>query len=116
MHYLNKTITKYLKPFMVKNEFHRLKPRVFVRIRGDIVDTLSFQMSRWGNGFYIHYFSNLIYADEVYTYKHVGNRTELIICTCDNEISTQTAVQDLINLTFRTTKPPANHQQSPKNQ
>lgn len=97
MHYLNKTITKYLKPLMVKNQFHRLEPRVFVRVRGDIVDTLNFQMSRWGNGFYIHYFCNLIYADEVCAYEYVGCRTELIICTCDNEMSTQTAIQNLIN-------------------
>ncbi len=56
-----RAITAQLKPLLIQHGFYRRNPKTFVRIRGDLVDVISFQMSQYGSKlFYLHYYCNLI--------------------------------------------------------
>lgn len=59
--YINRAITYKLKPVLTADGFYRRHPKCFVRIRGDLVDVLSFQISQYGSRlFYVHHFCNLL--------------------------------------------------------
>jgi len=58
--WIRKAITKKLKPELEQQGFYRYKPKDFVRVRGQIVENITFQVSSSGfKGFYLHYFTNL---------------------------------------------------------
>ena len=46
--FVKRAITKHLKPALADAGFYRIRPRKFVRLRGDLVDVIAFQMSQWG--------------------------------------------------------------------
>lgn len=76
--YTNRAITSDLKPILSADGFYRRHPRCFVRIRGDLVDVVSFQVSQYGSKlFYVHHFCNLLPDpnwEYVITGYQVGNR------------------------------------------
>lgn len=59
--FINRAITSQLKPVLTEDGFFRRSPKVFVRIRNDLVDVMSFQVSQYGSKlFYVHHFCNLL--------------------------------------------------------
>lgn len=59
--FVKRAITKHLKPALADAGFYRIRPRKFVRLRGDLVDVIAFQMSQWGGrDFFVHHFCNLL--------------------------------------------------------
>ncbi len=57
---LNKAITKHIKPILTENNFRRIKPRVFYRVRGEFIDVVLFEISRHGRLLSMYYFTNLL--------------------------------------------------------
>ena len=59
--FLRAAITKHLAPVMTRAGFHRHTPKTFVRVRGDVVHGIGFQVSQWGGkDFYLHRSLNLL--------------------------------------------------------
>jgi hypothetical protein len=59
--YVRAAITEKLAPILVKEGFVRFKPKQFVRADGDLVHSIAFQMSRYGDQtFFLHYHVNLL--------------------------------------------------------
>lgn len=53
--HLRAAITKHLVPLLGPAGFHRRPPKMFVRVRGEIVHAIGFQLSQWGGqAFYLH--------------------------------------------------------------
>ena len=76
--FINRAITAELKPILEADGFFRRHPKCFVRVRGDLVDVLSFQVSQYGSRlFYVHHFCNLLPDpnwESVIAGYQVGNR------------------------------------------
>src|SRR5688572_29892643 len=54
--FLRSAITTRLVPVLTAAGFERQAPKIFVRVRGDLVDSLWFNPSRWGGGaFHVQY-------------------------------------------------------------
>ncbi|GAB6141025.1 hypothetical protein JCM14076_17540 [Methylosoma difficile] len=59
--FIKQAITQHLAPVLTNAGFYRYKPKHFVRIRGEIVDSVGFQVSQWGSrDFYVHHYVNLL--------------------------------------------------------
>jgi hypothetical protein len=103
INYIGKAITKYLKPVLEDRQFYKTHSKVFQRIRGDIIDTIEFQMSQYGSEvFYIHYYCSLLPSDKEYSYGDVRYRDERnendnIRWIGDNEENANNAMHSLIN-------------------
>jgi hypothetical protein len=53
--HLRVAITDLLAPELLACDFVRTQPKTFARVRGDLVDGFSFQVSQWGSKvFYVH--------------------------------------------------------------
>ena len=53
--FIRAAITAYLAPTLTRAGFYRYQPKHFVRVRGDLVDIIAFQLSQWGGrDFYLH--------------------------------------------------------------
>jgi hypothetical protein len=108
--YLTKAITKSLKPVMEKKGFYRIKPKVFVRVMGDIIFVVAFQLSRWGSGIiYMHCFCNLLpdedFENTIEAYS-VGNRfdendNDQIMWISTSEEDTQNTISSIVDLLDR---------------
>lgn len=75
-----RAITSELKPLLLSHGFIRKTPKSFIRVRGDLVDVISFQMSQYGSKlFYLHYFCNLIptpNSEKLLSTNLIGNRLQ----------------------------------------
>ncbi|MGI9263760.1 MAG: DUF4304 domain-containing protein [Gammaproteobacteria bacterium] len=112
--FISREITSQLKPVLVEDGFFRRGPKFFVRVRGDLVDVVSFQVSQYGSKlFYVHYFCNLLpnpdWKRATSGYR-VGNRlnggqvsgTNWI---GDTEANAQDAMQDVVGAYEATIRP-----------
>jgi len=76
VNHIDKEITKTLKPYLTQKGFFRIKPKKFVRIRGDLIDVIFLGFSRWGEAIYLYCGINSIYMPDqspIDTYS-VGDR------------------------------------------
>lgn len=74
--FVRSAITAHLAPVLAEAGFSRYRPKHFIRIRGELVDCISFQMSVYGSkAFYVHYYVNLLSdpAMNINSYR-LGNR------------------------------------------
>jgi len=55
---INKIIKEELKEFLRSKGFTQLKPKLFVRVRDDLIDILSIEIGRYGTTIYLNYFIN----------------------------------------------------------
>jgi len=104
--YFNKAITSKLKPALVAEGFFRRRPKEFVRIRGELVDVISFQLSQYGSKkFYVHYFCNLLahpeYEEPLISYR-VGARLSAphdmdVPWVGDTEEGAMSAIESLVS-------------------
>jgi len=101
--YIKKEITKQLKPRLIEKCFYRTYPKVFERVRGDIIDTIEFQMSQYGSQlFYIHYYCSLLPVEKSYRrheirYRDSRNDNDDIDWIGDNEENARKAILSLLN-------------------
>jgi len=76
--WIRKSITKYLKAPLEIEGFYRSQPKHFVRVRGNLVDNISFDLSQYGSkSFYVHYFTNLACSantKSITSSYYIGNR------------------------------------------
>lgn len=104
--FATRAITATLKPLLSQHGFYRRNPKTFVRIRGDLVDVISFQMSQYGSrGFYLHYYCNLLVTpnwQKVLSSYQVGYRIQNIKngpeLKADDEVSATEAMEGVVNL------------------
>lgn len=76
--FVQSAITEHLAPVLSKAGFCRYRPKHFLRIRGEMVDSIGFQMSKWGGrDFYVHYYINLLSDPlmDIDTYR-IGKRVD----------------------------------------
>ncbi|HHJ39256.1 MAG: hypothetical protein AXA67_12015 [Methylothermaceae bacteria B42] len=112
--YLNKYIKQLLLTVVDKDGFALYKPKVFMRVKGPFVDTISFQVSQYGDKcFHIHYYKNLIAYPflDINSYT-VGNRLsdnrlngdETEWCGFEEE-QAKLAIESVINAYNKTIRP-----------
>jgi hypothetical protein len=64
MKYIDKAIKRIIKPFLTNEGFVQKELKYFQRERGELIDKIWFQMSKYGSGaFYVHYSCSLLSSD-----------------------------------------------------
>jgi hypothetical protein len=64
MKYIDKAIKKIVKPFLINEGFVQKELKYFQRERGELIDKIWFQMSKYGSGaFYVYYSCSLLSSD-----------------------------------------------------
>lgn len=74
--HVRSAISAQLNPVLSAAGFHRYQPKHFIRIRGELIDCIAFEMSRYGDKqFHVHYYVNLLSdpAMSVHSYR-LGDR------------------------------------------
>lgn len=104
--FINTAITRILQPTLKDAGFRRTQKKSFVRLRGELVDVLTFQMSRWGGkAFYVHYFTNPLCDPEgrladsyVVGSREGSNVQDDVIWHGPDEASANAAIQSVLAL------------------
>lgn len=102
----SRAITSILKPLLNTNGFYRRSPKLFVRVRENLVDVISFQMSQYGSKhFYLHYFCNLLPTpnwEQKLTGYQVGHRIQQDndgpLWVADSETTAPAAMKSVISV------------------
>ena len=112
--YLNKYIKKLLLTVVDKDGFALYKPKVFMRVKGPFLDTISFQVSQYGSKcFHVHYYKNLIayplldidsyiVGNRLSDNQHNGDKTEW--CAFEEE-QAKLAIESVVNAYNKTIRP-----------